>query len=138
MPVNNQSPNSEKDIRDKITRFSESLGDTSFKGVNDLVSIVNDAQLDSVGLLRKLTEDIDRPLLKTFSTDMINFLGSFYGSEEVLCCLLKNLIIMSGAGDTITEWREAVKKFKEGITGEEEDLGTSTESQCQTLPLLKL
>jgi hypothetical protein len=137
MPVNNQNPNSEKDIRDKITRFSESLSDTSFKGVNDLVSIVNDAQLDSVGLLRKLTEDIDRPLLKTFSTDMINFLGSFYGSEEVLCCLLKNLIIMAGAGDTITEWREAVKKFKENITGEEEDLANEYRVSVSDLAFVK-
>jgi len=134
MPVN---PNSEPDIRDKITRFAESLNDTSFKGVNDLVSIVNNAQLDSVDLLRKLTEDIDRPLFKTLATDMINFLGSFYGSEEVLCCLLKNILIMAGAGETINEWREAVKKFKENLTGEEEDLSNEYKISVSDLAFVK-
>jgi len=137
MPVNNKRPNSEYDMREQLTRFSESLDNTSFRGVNDLVSVVNNAELDAVGLLRKLTEDIDRPLLKTLATDMINFLGSFYGSEEVLCCLLKNILIMAGAGESINEWREAVKKFKEGLTGEEEDLSNEYSISVSDLAFVK-
>ncbi len=122
VPINSNQPNSQKETMDTITKFADSLGNTSFGGLNDLISIANTAELDAIGLLRKLTNDIDQPLFKSFANDMVNFLGSFYGSEEVLCCLLKNLLIAAGAGETISEWQEAVRKFIEKKTGQEQDI----------------
>ncbi len=137
MALNSKRPNSEKDVLDNVTKFADSLGNTSFGGLNDLVSITNAAQLDAVSLLRRLTEDIDRPLLKVFANDLLNFLGSFYGSEEAMCCLIKNLLIAVGAGETIGQWQNAVKKFKKNLTGEELDVENDYKITVSELAFVK-
>lgn len=123
---------------DRITKIGDSLGNTSFKGVNELISITGQAQLDAVGLLRKLTEDVDNQVFKALASDMINVLASFYGSEEVLCCLIKNLFLASKAGNHIKAWKEKMKLFKEGITGEEEDLSEEYSLSVSDLGFVKV
>jgi hypothetical protein len=105
-----------------ITKIADNLGTTSFKGVNELVSITKQSQTDAVGLLKELTNNVDNQVFKGLANDMINVLGSFYASEEVMCCLIKNLLMVSKAGESIDVWKSKIKQFKENITGEEADL----------------
>ncbi len=39
-------------------------------------------------LLRGLVNEIDRPILKSFATDMINTMAGWFDDPEVLCCLI--------------------------------------------------
>lgn len=138
MPTENRGPNRQQEVMDKITKLGDNLGNTSFRGVNDLISMTQESQLDAVGLLRKLTNDIDNQSFKALASDMINVLGSFYGSEEVLCCLIKNLLLAAKAGDEIKSWKEKAKEFKEGLTGEEEDLSEEFSLSVNELGFVKM
>lgn len=138
MPTEGKNPNRQQEVMDKITKIGDNLGNTSFRGVNELISITNQGQLDAVGLLRKLTEDVDNQVFKTLASDMINVLGSFYGSEEVLCCLIKNLLLAAKAGDHIKAWKDKAKKFKENLTGEEEDLSEEFSLSVNDLSFVKM
>ena len=126
MPIENKRPNKEQDIRDRISNFASNMGNTSFNGVEQLVNIANDAQLDGIGYLRKLTTDVDNPVFKNLANDLINILGSFYASEEVLCCLIKNLLITVKAGGAIDSAKKKIIDMeKQILDGKIEDSNLS-------------
>ena len=109
MPKNR--PISTSDAQQKISKFADVLNNTSIKGVHDLISIAKGSQVDGIGLLKSLTEDIDKPVFKGLANDMIDLLGTFYASEEVLCCLIKNFILTAELGK---EFEAVVEQMKSG------------------------
>ncbi len=112
MPLPTNIANKQKDMQDKVSNFADNLGNTSFQGVQDLIGIATDSKLDAIGYLKRLTNDVDIPVLQPLLNDLVNVLGSFYTSEEVLCCLIKNLLVTTKLGQAI---EDAKKKLKDEL-----------------------
>lgn len=101
MPNLNNQANKQSDIKDKISNIADNLGPVGMNGVEDFISFVTKSQLDGIGFLKNLSNKVDIPVLQPLMNDLINVLGSFYTSEEVLCCLIKNLIMTTKIGEHI-------------------------------------
>jgi len=93
-------------VRELTRRVEEHNTEVTAKGAGKFTKFVSGRQRDLVSMLKDLTNSIDKPVLKSFATDMIGVLGSFYVSEEMLCCLIKNLLIQLG----LQEKLESVNK----------------------------
>jgi len=112
MPLPNNQANKQKEIQDKISNFADHLGPAGAKGVVDLIGLATDSKLDAIGFLKRLTNDVNVPVLQPLANDLIEVLGSFYTSEEVLCCLIKNLLVTTKLGQAI---EDAKKKLKDEL-----------------------
>lgn len=115
MQTNKNGPNSERDIQETISNVVGVAGNPSLRMPVDVVGLVADKQVDGIGLLRNLVKDVDQPVLRSLGMDMINLLGSFYGSQEVLCCLIKNIIAMATGAESVQLTRE---EFNRRVFGE--------------------
>ena len=111
MPVNNQEANNAEWMQ-RLSAIAKASQNTSIKGVTDLTRTIRGAEADGKALLVGLTENIDKPILKSLAKDMLGVLGSFYVDEDALCCLIKNLLMMTGGAVTFEEYREAIDKLK--------------------------
>lgn len=123
MPIENKQPNSQQSVQNQLSELADSFSDVSFNGVQNVINLAKGSQLDAIGYLRGLTENVDKPIFKALASDMINILGSFYASEEVVCCLIKNLIQMAQSGSIIDNKKKQVQEFLEGKDLEVSDLG---------------
>lgn len=111
MPINNQQANDPKWM-DTITMITEATQNVSVKNVADVSKFISGSQYDGFALLKGMTEDIDKPILKSLANDMIGVLGSLYIDEDSLCCLIKNLLMTAGAGISFEEYRTFIKKLQ--------------------------
>lgn len=111
MPVNNREANNAEWMQ-TISMLANTAQHTSINNVTQLVGVINDTQYDAIGLLKGMTENIDKPILKSFAADMVDVLSAFYMDETALCCLIKNIMMQLGLTLKYEEYREYLDKIK--------------------------
>lgn len=96
----------DKDFKDWVEASIKLSENISLKNVNDFSNFITNKEYDLIDMLEMTTRDIDKPVLKSLANDMIGVLGSFYMSEEALCCLIKNLLMTAGLTDKLLEYND--------------------------------
>lgn len=106
-------------VLNRISRYTSRLSDTSFAGGEKLIREINGKVVpDAMGLLRELNKNVDNKILNSMARDTIEILGSFYGSREVLCCLIKNMFVALGAMERVGFWAK-FNEYKEQLKNED-------------------
>ena len=90
--INSNEPNSLEWL-EQVQSYTNNLGVTSIQGVEGLTNFIGNRQNDLFGLLDSLVNDVDKPVLKSLMNDMADVLGTFYMDEDVICCLIRNILI---------------------------------------------
>jgi len=97
MPINQQAPNSQS-----VTEDIESISNLIERSVDSIDELsISSLYAESAGrtpagkflreravMLRGLVNEIDRPILKGFATQMLDTMAGWFEDPEVLCCLI--------------------------------------------------
>lgn len=97
---------------EKVNSVFTSLNNTSIGGIGNAINIVQDQKGDLFDMLEIMTEEIDKPIFKSLANDMIGVFGSFYFSEDMLCCLVKNILITLKLDTKLIEYRKFILEMK--------------------------
>ena len=104
------------EFANKVDDSLEFLSKFNTQSITGLNNLITGRTTDLLDLLKLATEDIDKPIFKSLANDMIGVLGSFYISEDALCCLIKNLLMTSDLTDKLMNYNEWVLSLKEQST----------------------
>jgi len=113
MPLDNNELKS-KEWLERANSYTSKLSQTyNLRGIDQFNMYLTGRQGDLISLLEGLTEDIDKPLLKGLATDLIDVFNSLYIDEDVICCLIRNLLLQLGAETFLNSLQDYVKFMSE-------------------------
>ncbi len=107
MAVNSEANDLSK--LENVNSFVQKLSNTtSVQGIDEFSMSISKREVDLMSMLNSLTEDIDKPILKSLANDMIGLFGSFYVDDDALCCLIKNLMIQLGLQSKLEKYNDFI------------------------------
>ena len=114
-PINERDAN-DKDFMDWVAASIQMSENISLRGISDFNNFISGKEHDLISMLEMMTNDIDKPVFKSLANDMIGVLGSFYISEDALCCLIKNLLMTAGLTEQLMDYNAWILALREKST----------------------
>lgn len=119
MPLNEKSANSNADL----TRFSDNL-----ENIVDVIGTplptgriggkIGDVLNEHKLLLSEMVEKIDKPILKSLATDMLNVMSGWFDTPTIMCCLIQGLTqihLSSIDYKNLQEYEKSFAKFMDHL-----------------------
>lgn len=117
MPLSNKQPNSQIDI-DQFSSNADALFQNALQpSISKLLDTPGRLLSERMELLRHQANEIDRPILKQFATDMVSVMSSWLDDPEVLCCLIQ------GIWSAYTSTKEEIDDFRREISLNQTEFG---------------